>query len=99
MKPTVQTAKSSAEAEVTPLVSVALPAPYGTRWNAHRKAEVVTAVLGGILSLDEACTRYALSVEEFLSWRRLVVCPGNDGPPRMRAHAARARHEDRLAGV
>ncbi|MEJ2433573.1 MAG: DUF1153 domain-containing protein [Pseudolabrys sp.] len=34
-----------------------------------RKAEVVAAVRGGLLSLEEACARYTLTVEEFLSWQ------------------------------
>jgi len=38
----------------------------------RRKAEVVAAVRSGILSLDEACARYTLSVEEFLSWQRSI---------------------------
>jgi hypothetical protein len=29
-------------------------------------------VRAGILSLDEACDRYKLSVEEFLSWQRSI---------------------------
>ena len=33
------------------------------------KAEVVAAVRGGLLSLEEACSRYTLTVEEFLSWQ------------------------------
>ena len=39
------------------------------RWVAHRKAEIVTAVRGGYLSLSEACLRYALSIEEYLTWQ------------------------------
>jgi hypothetical protein len=31
---------------------------------------VVAAFDGGLLSLDEACRRYALSIEEFISWQR-----------------------------
>jgi hypothetical protein len=30
------------------------------------------AVHGGLLSLDEACTRYDLTVEEFRYWERAV---------------------------
>ncbi|NTB71722.1 DUF1153 domain-containing protein, partial [Agrobacterium tumefaciens] len=33
----------------------------------HCGAEVVAAVRGGLLSLEEACERYTLTVEEFLS--------------------------------
>jgi hypothetical protein len=53
-----------------PLTLYDLP-PAGTmRWVSRRKAEVVAAVDGGLISLDEACQRYALSIEEFLSWQR-----------------------------
>jgi Protein of unknown function (DUF1153) len=38
----------------------------------RRKAEVVSAVLGGLLSLEEACSRYLLTVEEFLAWQRSI---------------------------
>jgi len=38
----------------------------------RRKAEVVAAVRGGLLSLEEACKKYSLSVEEFLSWQRAI---------------------------
>src|SRR5690242_6823618 len=56
-----------------------LPAPDTQRWVPRRKAEVVAAVRGGLLSLDEACERYSLSVEEFLSWQRNVECYGLQG--------------------
>jgi hypothetical protein len=36
------------------------------------KAEVVAAVRGGLLSLEEACDRYKLTVDEFLSWQRSI---------------------------
>ena len=41
-----------------------------TRWVPRRKAQVVDAVRNGTLGLDEACRRYALTIEEFLSWQR-----------------------------
>ena len=45
--------------------------PRGTRrWVIRRKAELVAAVRGGLLSLEEACERYTLTVDEFLSWQR-----------------------------
>jgi hypothetical protein len=49
-----------------------LPPPNTKRWVIRRKAEVVAAVRTGLLSLDEACRRYTLSVEEFLSWQRAL---------------------------
>ena len=45
--------------------------PAGTRrWVARRKAQVVEAVLSGMLRLDEALRRYELSIEEFSLWKR-----------------------------
>jgi hypothetical protein len=56
----------------SPLTIADLP-PEGTkRWVIRRKAEVVAAVRGGLLSLDEACKRYTLTVEEFLSWQQSI---------------------------
>jgi hypothetical protein len=52
-----------------PLTAADLPTPDIKRWSIRRKAEVVAAVRGGLLSLDEACGRYALNTEEFLSWQ------------------------------
>jgi Protein of unknown function (DUF1153) len=34
----------------------------------RRKAEVAAAVRGDLLSLEEACSRYTLSVDKFLVW-------------------------------
>ena len=47
-----------------------LPPSYTVRWVPRRKADVVSAVHAGILSMTEACTRYRLSPEEFLEWER-----------------------------
>ena len=56
----------------SPLTINDLPPPDTKRWVIRRKAEVVAAVRGGLLSLDEACARYGLSVEEFLSWQMSI---------------------------
>jgi hypothetical protein len=53
----------------TPMTFADLPSPDTRRWVIRRKAEVVAAVGGGLLSLEEACARYSLTVEEFLGWR------------------------------
>ena len=53
----------------SPLTLADLPNPSTRRWVIRRKAEVVAAVRGGLLSLDEACNRYTLTVDEFLSWQ------------------------------
>ena len=55
-----------------PLTVNSLPPPNTTRWVVRRKAEVVAAVRGGLLSLEEACERYTLTVEEFLSWQSSI---------------------------
>ena len=49
-----------------------LPPPGTKRWVIRRKAEVVLGVRAGLLTLEEACERYTLSVEEFLSWQKLI---------------------------
>jgi hypothetical protein len=53
----------------SPLTIADLPPPTTKRWVIRRKAEVVAAVRGGLLSLEEACNRYTLTTEEFLSWQ------------------------------
>jgi hypothetical protein len=56
-----------------------LPPPNTTRWVVRRKAEVVAAVNGGLLSVDEVCERYNLTVEEFAAWQRAVDRSGMPG--------------------
>jgi hypothetical protein len=56
-----------------------LPPPDTKRWTVQRKAEVVAAVRSGRISLDQACCRYMLSIEEFLTWQRLVDMHGIAG--------------------
>jgi hypothetical protein len=46
-----------------------LPAPAVRRWVPRRKARVVAAVEGGLISREEACSRYAISHEEFDGWK------------------------------
>src|ERR1700682_5585646 len=56
----------------TVLTIADLPPPDITRWVVRRKAQVVAAVRGGLLTLEEVCDRYRLSVEEFLSWQQSI---------------------------
>ncbi|MCG8442634.1 MAG: DUF1153 domain-containing protein [Caulobacterales bacterium] len=56
----------------SPLTLADLPNPNTKRWVIRRKAEVVAAVRGGLLSLEEACERYTLTVEEFLAWQSAI---------------------------
>lgn len=56
-----------------------LPPSDTKRWVIRRKAEVVAGVRAGLITIDEACERYALSMEEFLSWQRLIDSHGVRG--------------------
>jgi hypothetical protein len=83
---------SSRPAAIARIRSVPMPTlpPAGTRrWVARRKAQVVEAVLSGILKLDDALRRYELSIEEFSLWKRRFYRSGVDGL-RM---GPRARHD------
>jgi hypothetical protein len=63
----------------SPLTIVDLPKPGTTRWVIRRKAEVIAAVRGGLLTLEEACGRYMLTVDEFLSWQHMIDLYGLAG--------------------
>jgi hypothetical protein len=63
----------------SPLTIADLPPANTRRWVIRRKAEVVAAVRGGLLSLEEACDRYTLTVEEFLSWQSSISDHGLAG--------------------
>ncbi len=71
----------------TPLTLANLPPPGTQRWVIRRKAEVVTAVRGGLISLEDACARYSLTVEEYLCWQRAIDRFGLAG-----LRATRAQH-------
>src|SRR5436190_24115174 len=58
---------------------VDLPPPNTKRWVARRKAVIVDAVRSGTISLEEACRRYELSVEEFVAWQRTIEAHGVAG--------------------
>jgi len=65
--------------EGTLLTIADLPATGTNRWVIRRKVEVIAAVRGGLLTLDEACNRYMLTVDEFLSWQNMVEQHGLAG--------------------
>ena len=46
-----------------------LPSPNTKRWVVRRKAIIVAAVHGGLISLETACSRYRLHRDELLSWQ------------------------------
>ena len=56
-----------------------LPPADTKRWVIRRKAQVVTAVHSGLITLEDACKRYTLTVEEFLSWQRAIESYGIPG--------------------
>lgn len=55
-----------------PLTLADLPPANTHRWVIRRKAEVVAAVRGGLLTLEDACARYRLTTDEFLSWQKAI---------------------------
>ena len=63
----------------SPLTVADLPPTNTKRWVIRRKAEVVAAVRGGLLSIEEACERYRLTVDELLSWQRSIEKHGLAG--------------------
>lgn len=62
-----------------PLTLESLPPPDTNRWVARRKAEILAAINGGLLTLEEACVRYRLSVEELQLWQEAVDRAGVPG--------------------
>jgi Protein of unknown function (DUF1153) len=56
-----------------------LPTPGIKRWVTRRKAEVVAAVKGGLLTAEDACDRYSLTKEEYQGWERLYERHGVKG--------------------
>ena len=52
--------------------TIELPPPI-TRWTSRHKAAVVAAVHSGEITLEEACGRYELSIEEFRSWESKIA--------------------------
>ena len=62
-----------------PLTLANLPSPQTLRWTPRRKAEVVYAINGGLLTVDEACERYSLTLEELTGWQRAAAQFGLTG--------------------
>lgn len=62
-----------------PLTLESLPPATTRRWVVRRKAEVVAAVNGGLLTIEEVLQRYDLTLEEFASWQRAVDRSGMQG--------------------
>ncbi|KZY35708.1 hypothetical protein A3731_02465 [Roseovarius sp. HI0049] len=56
-----------------------LPPADTRRWVASRKLMVVRGVLYGLLSREDALTRYGLSDEEFQEWVTALSAHGTEG--------------------
>jgi hypothetical protein len=70
-----------------------LPSPDTLRWSVRRKAEVVSAIRGGFLTFDEACSRYGLTMEELTGWQRAVGRSGMHGLRATRMQEYRDKYE------
>jgi len=81
-----------------PLTFADLPPAGTTRWVVRRKAEVVAAVRGGLLTLDEACRRYRLTVEEYSGWQHAFDAYGTLGLRITRSQRYRETQPDLPAG-
>jgi len=74
-----------------------LPSPNIKRWHIQRKAMVVTAVRTGRINVAEVCARYNITIEEFLSWTRLLDEHGMRG---LRATCLQKyRHSAKVEGM
>ena len=61
----------------SPLTLADLPDSKTRRWVIMHKAQVVAAVRGGLLSLEDACSRYSrLTVDEILNWQQSIDSHG-----------------------
>ena len=69
-----------------------LPSGRHLRWVARRKAQVVTAIDGGLLTASEACARYNLSLEELRAWQSIY---GEEGVPGLRQREVQAHRAER----
>lgn len=63
------------------------------QWTSRRKAEVVAAFAGGLLSGREVQDLYGLSVEEFAGWQRAVERFGMPGLKQTRTQQYRAAQQ------
>ncbi|MEM1343645.1 MAG: DUF1153 domain-containing protein [Pseudomonadota bacterium] len=70
-----------------------LPSPKTRRWVPRRKARVVAAVEGGLITREEASRRYGISDEEFDSWRAALGRLGMRGLRVTRLSEQRAASE------
>lgn len=72
-----------------------LPLPNERRWTARRKAEVVAAIRGGLVTFDEACSRYSLTLDELIGWHGAFDRSGVAGLRITQQQFYRDRHQRR----
>ncbi|MBT2187250.1 DUF1153 domain-containing protein [Sphingobium nicotianae] len=70
-----------------------LPPAGNAHWLPMRKAEVVAAVNGGLLTMEEALDRYNMTLEELAGWLRAVERFGLNGLRTTRSLRYRAIQE------
>lgn len=46
-----------------------LPPSTATRWVTSRKAQLIAAIKGGLITIEEASRRYCLTIEELGEWQ------------------------------
>src|ERR1051325_2860139 len=59
-----------------------LPSTRTRQWTIARKAAVIQGVRRGLITLEQACERYRLSLEEFYAWERDFDAHGAKYPSR-----------------
>ena len=74
-----------------PMTRADLPPPDTARWVMRRKAQIVSAIHGGLISESEACSIYNISPDELLAWKVLVEKCGMLG-----LRATKLQHYKRL---
>jgi hypothetical protein len=56
-----------------------LPSSQSIRWVTRRKAEVLAAIRCGLLTAEDAAARYAISMDELISWETAMTRFGPQG--------------------
>lgn len=77
----------------SPLTIADLPDGNTVRWVIRRKAQVVAAIRGGLLSLEEAASRYRLTTDELLHWQQSIDRHGLAGLRTTKVQQYRERPE------
>jgi hypothetical protein len=77
-----------------------LPPADTCRWVVRRKALVVNGVHAGLISAEDACARYGLSLEELQTWQRQFDRYGLPGLHARRRNGAPSSEEclERIRG-